>query len=74
MQRLRIQLQLAVFLGCMSALAHAAPDCGAESKVDTYADGFSPVHSRSLTAMYFPNAIRRAPPEPGSAGGMLTPI
>ena len=22
-------------------------------------DGFSPVHSRSLTAMYFPNAIRR---------------
>ncbi len=27
-----------------------------------YADGFSPVHSRSLTAMYFPNAIRRDPP------------
>ena len=27
---------------------------------DAYADGFSPVHSRSLTAMYFPNAIRRA--------------
>jgi uncharacterized protein with von Willebrand factor type A (vWA) domain len=26
---------------------------------DAYADGFSPVHSRSLTAMYFPNAIRR---------------
>jgi len=24
-----------------------------------YADGFSPVHSRSLSAMYFPNAIRR---------------
>ena len=24
-----------------------------------YADGFSPVHSRSLTATYFPNAIRR---------------
>jgi uncharacterized protein with von Willebrand factor type A (vWA) domain len=24
-----------------------------------YADGFSPVHSRSLTALYFPNAIRR---------------
>jgi len=23
------------------------------------ADGFSPVHSRSLTALYFPNAIRR---------------
>jgi uncharacterized protein with von Willebrand factor type A (vWA) domain len=28
---------------------------------DAYADGFSPVHSRSLTAMYFPNAIRRTP-------------
>jgi uncharacterized protein with von Willebrand factor type A (vWA) domain len=24
-----------------------------------HADGFSPVHSRSLTALYFPNAIRR---------------
>ena len=24
-----------------------------------YVDGFSPVHSRSLTAQYFPNAIRR---------------
>jgi len=31
-----------------------------------YADGFSPVHSRSLTAMYFPNAIRR---EPSGGGG-----
>ncbi len=29
---------------------------------DAYADGFSPVHSRSLTALYFPNAIRREPP------------
>ncbi|MEZ5640164.1 MAG: VWA domain-containing protein [Burkholderiaceae bacterium] len=29
-----------------------------------YADGFSPVHSRSLTAMYFPNAIRREPGPP----------
>ncbi len=28
---------------------------------DAYADGFSPVHNRSLTAMYFPNAIRRDP-------------
>lgn len=26
---------------------------------DAYADGFSPVHSQSLTALYFPNAIRR---------------
>jgi len=25
------------------------------------ADGFSPVHSASLTALYFPNAIRRTP-------------
>lgn len=31
---------------------------------DAYADGFSPVHSRSLTALYFPNAIRRAPEAP----------
>jgi uncharacterized protein with von Willebrand factor type A (vWA) domain len=31
-----------------------ASDAGA-----AHADGFSPVHSRSLTAMYFPNAIRR---------------
>ncbi len=30
-----------------------------------YADGFSPVHSRSLTAMYFPNAIRREAPADG---------
>jgi uncharacterized protein with von Willebrand factor type A (vWA) domain len=29
--------------------------------VDAYGDGFSPVHSRSLTAEYFPNAMRRAP-------------
>lgn len=29
---------------------------------DAHADGFSPVHSSSLTAQYFPNAIRRAPP------------
>lgn len=34
---------------------------------DAYADGFSPVHSRSLTAMYFPNAIRRDP-APDDAG------
>ncbi|MCZ4316824.1 VWA domain-containing protein [Comamonadaceae bacterium G21597-S1] len=31
-----------------------------------YADGFSPVHSRSLTAMYFPNAIRRDPGPPAA--------
>jgi uncharacterized protein with von Willebrand factor type A (vWA) domain len=29
------------------------------SGASTVADGFSPVHSRSLTALYFPNAIRR---------------
>ncbi len=33
----------------------------ATASSDAYADGFSPVHSRSLTAMYFPNAIRRDP-------------
>ncbi len=31
----------------------------ATASSEAYADGFSPVHSRSLTAMYFPNAIRR---------------
>ena len=31
----------------------------ASQSKDAYADGFSPVHSQSLTAMYFPNAIRR---------------
>ena len=31
----------------------------ATASKDAYADGFSPVHSRSLTALYFPNAIRR---------------
>ena len=34
----------------------------ATASADAYADGFSPVHSRSLTALYFPNAIRRDPP------------
>ena len=24
-----------------------------------YAEGFSPVHSRSLTELYFPNAVQR---------------
>ncbi len=33
----------------------------ASASGDAYADGFSPVHSRSLTAMYFPNAMRRDP-------------
>ena len=31
----------------------------ATASKDAYADGFSPVHSRSLTALYFPNAMRR---------------
>jgi uncharacterized protein with von Willebrand factor type A (vWA) domain len=35
-----------------------------------YADGFSPVHSKSLTAQYFPNAIRRdAVAQAGAAPG-----
>jgi uncharacterized protein with von Willebrand factor type A (vWA) domain len=37
----------------------------ATTSADAYADGFSPVHSRSLTAMYFPNAIRRDPQSGG---------
>ncbi len=44
--------------------------------VDAYGDGFSPVHSRSLTAEYFPNAMRRAPgDDPGSTetSNFLTP-
>jgi hypothetical protein len=28
---------------------------------DAFADGYSPVHSRSLTAEYFPNAVPRQP-------------
>jgi uncharacterized protein with von Willebrand factor type A (vWA) domain len=31
----------------------------AEGSQGTAADGFSPVHSRNLTALYFPNAIQR---------------
>ena len=31
----------------------------AEDPSAAHADGFSPVHSRSLTAQFFPNAIRR---------------
>ena len=37
----------------------------ATTSADAYADGFSPVHSRSLTALYFPNAIRREPAPDG---------
>ena len=36
MQGLQKQLQLAVFLGCMSTLAQAAPGCGAQGNGDTY--------------------------------------
>ena len=31
----------------------------ASDRQTAYSDGFSPVHNRSLTALYFPNAIRR---------------
>ncbi len=37
-----------------------------------YADGFSPVHSRSLTAEYFPNSIRRGDGAATAAGAALT--
>lgn len=39
---------------------------------DAYADGFSPVHSRSLTAEYFPNSIRRGDGALTAAGAVLT--
>ena len=39
----------------------------ATASADAYADGFSPVHSRSLTALYFPNAIRRDPQAQGGS-------
>jgi hypothetical protein len=31
----------------------------ASDRQSAYGDGFSPVQNRSLTALYFPNAIRR---------------
>lgn len=37
---------------------------------DAYTDGFSPVHSQSLTALYFPNAIRR--PAGNASSGPVT--
>lgn len=43
MQDLRSRLQLLVFLGCMSPLAQAALNCGAESNV-TYAVDVGPRH------------------------------
>jgi predicted CXXCH cytochrome family protein len=39
-----MQLQLAVFLGCMSTLAHAALDCGAESNAVTFTTDIGPRH------------------------------
>jgi uncharacterized protein with von Willebrand factor type A (vWA) domain len=39
---------------------------------DAFADGYSPVHSRSLTAEYFPNAINRGHTAPGQANAALT--
>ena len=44
MQGIRMQLQLVVFLGCVSTLAHAAPNCGTASNVDTYTAGIGPRH------------------------------
>lgn len=40
---------------------------------DAFADGYSPVHSRSLTADYFPNAINRAASAAVGPSGFLTP-
>jgi uncharacterized protein with von Willebrand factor type A (vWA) domain len=39
---------------------------------DAFADGYSPVHSRSLTAEYFPNAINRAQAAPASPAAVFT--
>jgi uncharacterized protein with von Willebrand factor type A (vWA) domain len=39
---------------------------------DAFADGYSPVHSRSLTAEYFPNAINRGNIAPSRANPALT--
>ncbi len=39
---------------------------------DAFADGYSPVHSRSLTAEYFPNAINRGQAAPAPAAAVLT--
>lgn len=44
MQWMRTQLQLAVFLGCISTLAHAAPNCGAESDAVTSTTDLGPRH------------------------------
>jgi uncharacterized protein with von Willebrand factor type A (vWA) domain len=41
---------------------------------DAFTDGYSPVHSRSLTAEYFPNAINRGKTTtPAGASAFLTP-
>jgi uncharacterized protein with von Willebrand factor type A (vWA) domain len=40
---------------------------------DAFADGYSPVHSRSLTAEYFPNAINREHAAPAQGSAVLTP-
>ena len=40
---------------------------------DAFADGYSPVHSRSLTAEYFPNAIRRGPAAAASPDAAASP-
>jgi uncharacterized protein with von Willebrand factor type A (vWA) domain len=40
---------------------------------EAFQDGFSPVHSRSLTAEYFPNAINRGASASVGPNGFLTP-
>ncbi|MGA8516468.1 MAG: VWA domain-containing protein [Burkholderiaceae bacterium] len=46
----------------------------ATQSADAFADGYSPVHSRSLTAEYFPNAINRASSAtPMGSNAFLTP-
>jgi uncharacterized protein with von Willebrand factor type A (vWA) domain len=40
---------------------------------DAFADGYSPVHSRSLTEQYFPNSIRRGATVSATPSEFLTP-
>lgn len=44
MQGMRTPLLLVVFLGCLSALAHAAPDCDAQRNIDTFKTDIGPRH------------------------------
>lgn len=44
MQGIRTRLLQLICLGCLSTLAHAAPDCGADSNAVTYTEELGPRH------------------------------